>query len=177
MEFLPIIYLGYMFATIYFLSLFLLLYQKNKKRLFDYPITKKKYSLTVIVPAFNEEDTVEDTVKAILNSNYPGLKEILVIDDGSTDNTFKIIKRLSKEYKKVKGFTKKNQGSKAGPLNFALKKVKTDLVAVVDADSYPAPDAFGKMIGFFDDEKVGAVTCLFIPRNKKTFFERLQTIE
>ena len=177
MEFLPIIYLGYMFVTIYFLSLFLLLYGKNKKKLFDYPKTTKKYSISVIVPAFNEEATVEETVKAILKSNYSGLKEILVVDDGSTDNTWKVVKELSRKYKKVRGFTKKNEGSKAGPLNFALKKVKTDLVAVVDADSYPAPDAFGKMVGFFDDEKVGAVTCFFIPRNKKTFFERLQTIE
>jgi cellulose synthase/poly-beta-1,6-N-acetylglucosamine synthase-like glycosyltransferase len=39
-----------------------------------------------------------------------------------------------------------------------LTKVKTELVAVVDADSYPSPDSFGKMVGFFDDEAVGAVT-------------------
>ena len=177
METLPIIYLVYMFVSIYFLSLFLLLYKKNRKELFDYPKAKKQYSLSVLVPAFNEEETVEDTIKAILKTDYSGLKEILVVDDGSTDKTYEIIRRLAERYPKLKVFTKKNEGSKAGPLNFGLKKVTSDLVAVVDADSYPAPDAFGKMVGFFDEENVGAVTCVFTPRNKKGFFEKLQEIE
>ncbi|MFH1801620.1 MAG: glycosyltransferase [archaeon] len=177
MEALSVVYLGYIFVSIYFLSLFLLLYSKNKKNLFDFPRTNRKYSISVIVPAFNEENTVENTVNSILNIDYPYLKEILVVDDGSTDKTWEIIQRLAKENKIVKAFTKKNEGSKAGPLNFALKKVKSDLVVVVDADSYPAKDSFKKMVGFFDDEKVGAVTCFFVPKNSKTFFEKLQTIE
>jgi len=176
MEVLPIIYLGYMFVSIYFLSLFLSLYAKNKKKLFDYPKTKKKYSITVIVPAFNEEKTIEDTVEAILQSDYP-LKEILVINDGSKDNTLKIARRLARKYKKVKVFTKKNEGSKAAPLNLGLKKAKGELVAVVDADSYPAEDSFRKLVGFFNDKTVGAATCVFVPRNTSKFFEKLQAIE
>lgn len=177
MEFLPIVYLGYMFVSIYFLSLFVLLYKRNRKVLFDFPRTDKVYGITAIVPAFNEEATVKDTVEAILAVDYPGLKEVIVVDDGSSDDTWKIIQGLAKKYKKVKAFTKENEGSKAGPLNFGLSKVKTELVAVVDADSYPAEDSFGKMVGFFDDATVGAVTCIFRPRNKKTFFERLQAAE
>jgi len=175
MEFFPIVYLGYMFVSLFFLLSFLLLYKKNRKHLFDYPKTEKKYGITVIVPAYNEEKTVEDTVKALLNSDYPFLKKIIIVDDGSTDNTLKIAKKLEK-YSKVKVYTKKN-GGKASALNFGLKKARTDLIAVVDADSYPAKEAFSKMVGFFDDQTVGAVTCFFIPRNRKAFFERLQTIE
>lgn len=177
MDLLPIIYLGYMFVSIYFLSLFLLLYFKNRKNLFNYPKTNKIYEITALVPAYNEEDTVEDTVNAILSSDYKGLKEIIVVDDGSTDNTWKIIQELDRKYDKVRGFTKENEGSKACPLNFGLEKAETELVAVVDADSYPSKDAFGKMVGFFDNPSVGAVTCIFVPRNKNTFFEKLQAVE
>lgn len=177
MEFLPIIYLGYMFVTIYFLSLFLLLYSKNRKELFDYPETNKKYSVSVLVPAFNEEATVEDTVEAILEIDYPYIKEVIVVDDGSSDRTWEIIQGLAKKHKIVRAFTKENEGSKAGPLNFGLARAKGELVVVVDADSYPAKDSFKKMVGFFDDESVGAATCFFIPRNRRTFFERLQAIE
>ena len=109
MEFFPIVYLGYMFVSLFFLLSFLLLYKKNRKHLFDYPKTEKKYGITVIVPAYNEEKTVEDTVKALLNSDYPFLKKIIIVDDGSTDNTLKIAKKLEK-YSKVKVYTKKNGG-------------------------------------------------------------------
>ncbi len=166
-----------MFVSIYFLSLFLLLYRRNRKELFKYPESKKQYSISVIVPAFNEEKTIKNTVLAILNAGYENLEEVLVIDDGSTDNTLKISRMLEKKYSKVKVYTKKNEGSKAAPLNFGLVKAKAELVAVVDADSYPTKGSFGKMIGFFDDDKVGAVTCVFSPRNRNKFFEKLQVIE
>ncbi len=166
-----------MFVSIYFLSLFLLLYRKNRKELFKYPEAKKQYSISVIVPAFNEEKTIKNTVLAILNAGYENLEEVLVIDDGSTDNTLKISRMLEKKYSKVRVYTKKNEASKAAPLNFGLTKAKAELVAVVDADSYPAKGSFGKMVGFFDDDKVGAVTCVFSPRNRNKFFEKLQVIE
>ena len=171
------VYLGYMFVSIYFLSLFLLLYFKNKNQIFSYPKPKKQYSISIVVPAWNEEKTIENTIKEILKSDYPGLKEVLVINDGSTDNTLKIARELEKKYDKVKVYTKKNEGGKAGALNFGLKKVKSDIFGVVDADSYPFKDAISKMMGFFDEPNVGAVTCVFVPRNRKKFLERLQATE
>lgn len=175
MEILPIIYLCYMFVSIYFLSLFLLLYFKNRKELFTYPKTSKKYTISVLVPAFNEEKTIENTIKAIFSSRYP-IEELIVLNDGSTDNTSKIVKKLLKKYSNLRLVDKKNSG-KGDSLNQGIKLAKSELIAVVDADSYPAKDAFGKMIGFFDDETVGAATCVFVPRNKSKFFERLQVIE
>jgi cellulose synthase/poly-beta-1,6-N-acetylglucosamine synthase-like glycosyltransferase len=176
MEFLPIVYLGYMFVSLYFLSLFLLLYFRNRKDLFESPSTDKNYEISVLVPAWNEAATVKETVEAILKEGYAHLKEIILVDDGSSDGTWKIMQSLAKKYKKVRAFTKKN-GGKASALNLALEKAKSELVAVIDADSYPSKGSFKKMVGFFDEVKVGAVTCFFIPRNRKTFFERLQTIE
>jgi cellulose synthase/poly-beta-1,6-N-acetylglucosamine synthase-like glycosyltransferase len=177
METLPIIYLGYMFISIYFLSLFILLYFRNKKDIFDYPKTNNKYSVSIVVPAFNEEKTIKDTVEQILKSDYLYLKEVIVVDDGSSDDTYKIAKKLEKKYEKVRVYTKKNEGSKAGALNFGLKKVNSEIFGVVDADSYPLKDSIKKMVGFFDDKKVGAVTCIFVPRNNKKFIEKIQAIE
>jgi len=175
MRVLSFVYLGYMFVSIYFLSLFLLLFKKNRKNLFDYPKTNKKYNISVLVPAYNEEDTLEDTIKSILDSDYP-IKEVIIINDGSKDNTLNVAKRLMKKYPQLKVINKKNSG-KGDSLNQGIKIAKGNLVAVVDADSFPSKDSFGKMIGFFDEEKVGAVTCIFVPRNRNKFIEKLQVIE
>lgn len=175
MEVLSIIYLGYMFISIYFLSLFLLIYRKNRKKLFTYPKTKKKYTISVLVPAFNEEATVEGTIKAIFEVDYP-IEELIVLNDGSTDKTGKIVKGLLKKYPKLKLVDKENSG-KADSLNKGIEIAKGELIVVVDADSYPAKDSFRKMIGFFNEKEVGAVTCFFVPRNRYRFFEKLQTIE
>ncbi len=101
---------------------------------------------------------------------------MIVINDGSRDNTLEIAKRLQKKYPKLKILNKKNSG-KADSLNKGLKFAKGELVAVVDSDSFPRKDALKKMVGFFEDPKVGAATCPILARNKKRFFERLQAIE
>lgn len=177
METLSVIYLAYMFVSIYFLSLFLLLYFRNKKDIFKYPKASKIYEITLVVPAYNEEKTIKDTIVEIFKSDYPGLKKVIVVDDGSKDKTYRIAKALEKKYPLLEVYTKENEGSKAGALNFALKKVDTEIFGVVDADSYPSSDALGKMVGFFDDPKTGAVTCVFVPRESGKFIEKLQAIE
>jgi cellulose synthase/poly-beta-1,6-N-acetylglucosamine synthase-like glycosyltransferase len=175
MQLLSIIYLGYMFVAIYFLLLYIILYLNNRKDLFSHVKTTNKYSISVLVPAFNEEKTIEKTIRAIFKIDYP-IKELIVLNDGSSDKTRKIVEKLLKEFPKLKIINKENSG-KADSLNRGIKIAKGELVVVVDADSYPAQDSFGKLVGYFDDPKTGAATCIFIPRNTGKFFERLQDIE
>lgn len=175
MELLPIIYLFYMFVSIYFLFFFLILYFNNRKNLFEYPTAKKDYSISVLVPAYNEEKTIEDTINSIFEIDYP-IEEVIAINDGSTDRTKEIIQRLLKKYPKLKLLDKKNSG-KGSSLNHGIKMAKGELIVVVDADSYPAKDSFKKMVGYFDEEKVGAATCVIVPRNKNTLLEKMQFIE
>jgi len=175
MKLLPVIYLVYMFVSIYFLSLFLFLYFNNRKRLFDCPTTNKKYTISVLVPAWNEEKTIKETIEHIFQIDYP-IKELVVLNDGSTDRTREIVEELQKKYPKLKLINKKNTG-KGDSLNKGIEIAKGELVVVVDADSYPDKDSFKKLVGFFDDEKVGAATGVFVPRNANKFIEKMQVIE
>lgn len=175
MKILPVVYLFYMFVSIYSLAFFLILYFNNKKTLFDFPKTKKRYSISVLVPAFNEEKTIKETIEAIFNIDYP-IREVIILNDGSTDRTKEISEELLKRFPKLKLINKKNSG-KGDSLNEGIKIATGELVVVVDADSYPAKDSFRKLVGYFDDEKIGGVTCLFVPRNKEKFLEKMQVIE
>ncbi len=178
MKFLPIIYLGYMFISIYFLSLFLILLFKNKSALFTYPKSKKKYSVSFIIPAYNEEKTIADTIGSIFKSDYENIIQVIVVNDGSTDNTKKEVQKLLKKYPKLKLINNKvNLGNAAKSQNVGLKYAKGEIIAVTDADSFPASHAITRMIGFFNDEKVGAVTCPSRAKNNSKFIEKLQAIE
>src|SRR3989344_4012016 len=175
-EFITWIYLFYMFIALYFLILFTLTFIQNRKEMFDYPKLTKDYSVSVLIPAYNEEDSIEGTVKSILDLDYKNVEEIIIINDGSKDKTKEIASMLEKKYGKVILFDKTNSG-KADSLNQAIKLAKGELIAVFEADSYPSQDSFKKMVGFFNDVKVGAVTTRIFVREPKTFIQKLQSIE
>jgi len=177
MNFLSYVYLSYMFISLYFLLTYLLIFLRNRKDLFAYPKAEKQPTVSFIVPAWNEEKTIRNTLEHILNIDYKKLIEVIVINDCSTDNTRKIVESLLKKNPRLKLINNKTNLGKAGGLNIGLKIAKGELIAVVDADSYPAKDSIKKMIGFFNNEKIGAVTCLITARNKNSFFEKLQSIE
>jgi cellulose synthase/poly-beta-1,6-N-acetylglucosamine synthase-like glycosyltransferase len=179
MEIIPIIYLAYMFFAMYFLFLFLLLYFNNKGDIFYSPKSKKKYSLSIIVPCWNEEKTIGKTIDHLLEIDYKELKKIIIVDDCSSDNSFKIAKEYEKKYpKKIKVVqTPKQTGNAAGAKIYGSEFVDTELIGFVDADSYPEKDSINKLVGFFDKEKTGGVTCTIIPRNKNKLLEKMQVIE
>ena len=156
--------------------MFLFIYFKNKKDIFSYPEAKKKYTVSVIIPIFNEETTIADTIKHVFDIDYDIL-EVIAVNDCSNDNTLKILQNLSLKYPRLKILNHEKNSGKAASLNDALKIARTELVVVVDADSYPARDSLKQMVGFFDSEKVGAVTCPVLVRNANKFIEKLQAIE
>ena len=166
-----IMFLVFVFVTMFFSFLFLVLYLEHRKR--DEKIKEDFFpTVSVVIPAFNEEKTILSTINAIKNLNYPNLSEIIVVDDGSSDKTRELAESAG-----VKVLTKENQGQKSFPLNFALPHVKGKIMACVDADSYPEPNSLRKAVPFFKDEKVASVTTSVYVRNAKTIIERLQSIE
>ncbi|MAG52992.1 MAG: hypothetical protein CMH62_03450 [Nanoarchaeota archaeon] len=136
---------------------------------------KKTPFVSIIVPAYNEETTIKGTVYSLLNLKYPKDKiEIVIVDDGSTDNTLKIAKEFEK--KRVKVYAKEN-GGKATALNFALKNIKGELVGCLDADSFVKSDALMKMIGYFNDEQIMAVTPSIKIWKDNVLLQKMQKIE
>ena len=163
------IYLG-LFTTIFYFLGFL---KKSKKleALGELPFC------SIIVPAYNEEKTLEKTVKSAADLNYPKNKfEIIIIDDGSRDKTFEIAKNLEKVYGNVLAFTKKN-GGKASAMNFGILKAKGEFIISFDADSMVTPDSLKKMIPYFYDKNVMCVTPGMKVYKPKGVLQRMQAIE
>lgn len=166
-------YLTFAFASLYVTILFFLLFARNRKNLRILPPLSSLPSITLIVPAYNEERTVSRTLRHLQCFDYPKEKlELMVVDDGSTDHTFDVASRF-------KGLTmlKKKNGGKASALNHGLRFAKGEVVGCVDSDSCPRSDALLKMVPFFSQENVGAVTSSIFISDARSMIERLQTIE
>lgn len=179
MELLTILYLTYTFIAFYFLSLHILIYIQNKKQIHAAPKYTKVKSLSVIVPCYNEGKSMKAFIENILKTDYPGLKKVIIVDDYSTDDSYEIIKGYAKKYPKVEAYrVPEHTGRAAGPKNYGIKYADTELVAFSDSDSFPAPDAISKMVGFLEEPGVGAVTSRVFTKNaKKNFLTKSQAIE
>jgi biofilm PGA synthesis N-glycosyltransferase PgaC len=129
-------------------------------------------NLTVIVPAYNEEETVAETVASIAAQTTPPA-EILVVDDGSTDDTAAVARAAGATVVAPP----RNTGSKAGAQNFALDLVHTDLVMAIDADTTLAPDAIERLLKALDDPEVAAACGSVLPRRVRTIWERGRYVE
>ena len=128
--------------------------------------------VTVIVPAYNEADCIVDTVNSLLAQTLVA-EEIIVVDDGSTDNTAEICRSL--------GVTviapPENTGSKAGAQNYALSQVKTPYILAIDADTTLKPDALEKLFKAMDDPDVVAACGFVLPQHVNTLWERGRYVE
>ncbi len=171
------IYIFLFFFGIFFIMIFLLLQYRNYEKLFSNPSITRYFTVSFLVPAYNEENSIENTVKALMDIKYPrNKKEIIIINDGSTDRTKEIAEKLEKKYKEIKLLDKPNSG-KADSLNKAIKMARGELIAVVDADSYPKKDTLLKMIGHFDDKNVAAVTSRVLVKNKRNWLSKFQVLD
>jgi poly-beta-1,6-N-acetyl-D-glucosamine synthase len=128
--------------------------------------------LTVIVPAYNEAETLADTVRSLKRQTVPP-DQLLVVDDCSTDATAEVAESLDVAVLRPP----ENTGSKAGAQSFALDRVDTELVMAVDADTTLAPDAIEKLLAVFADPEVVAASGFVLPRRVRTIWERGRYVE
>ena len=174
----------YIFYILAFLSLYVqvfLLFTYFERRK-DIVIRKKPIklatypSVTVIVPCYNEEDTIESTVNSLLQLRYPKDKlEIILIDDGSTDNTWKVLQKFEGQ-KNIRVYHQEN-GGKHTAINFGLEQTTTELVGGLDSDSFVHPEALKRIVSYFEDKKTMAVCPSIIVHNPQNYLQKAQKAE
>jgi biofilm PGA synthesis N-glycosyltransferase PgaC len=132
-------------------------------------------AVSVLVPAHNEEAVIVRSVRAMLALDYPDF-EVIVVDDGSTDDTARALRRLA-GHPRLRIVRKVVNEGKAMALNDALPLARGEIVLILDADAEPAPDLLRWIVPHFAAPRVGAVTGNPRVRNTDTFLARLQSIE
>jgi cellulose synthase/poly-beta-1,6-N-acetylglucosamine synthase-like glycosyltransferase/peptidoglycan/xylan/chitin deacetylase (PgdA/CDA1 family) len=111
--------------------------------------------VSVVVPAYNEAAGIAATVRSMATSRYRGRIEIIVVDDGSTDDTAAVARSLRLPYVRV--ITQANTG-KPGALNRGIAESRSDILVLVDGDTIFQPDTLDHLIAPMAARDVGAVS-------------------
>ena len=152
----------------------LFFYHKRYPAEGDYVLPK----LSIIIPAHNEEASIEGTVRCVLNANYPREREVIVVNDGSVDRTEDLVKKISVEDSRVRIYNTRHAG-KSNAINLGVKNAGNDVIIALDADSEMKEDALIEIVKPFSNEGVGAVSGIvraIDSRNPITWFQDFEYI-
>ena len=107
----------------------------------------KKEKLSVVIPVYNEEKTIAEIVKKVQSVKIPNIiKELVIVNDSSSDNSFEIILRLAKKYKNIKFYSHKTNKGKGAALRTGFSHANGDYVVIQDADLEYNPEDFKRLI-------------------------------
>lgn len=136
------------------------------------PPTLEAGGLTVLVPAYNEAQSIADTILSLQRQTRPP-EAIIVIDDVSSDGTGDVARGLGVTVLRPP----RNTGSKAGAQTFALPQVATEFCMAIDADTTLAPDAIERILPALEDPEIAAACGFVLPRCVRTVWERGRYVE
>lgn len=166
----------FLFISIYF-EVFLLMTFLEKKE--DFKSKENNHffpTVTIIVPSFNEEETLTKTVESLLSLNYPKEKlSLFLVDDGSVDSTWETMQRF-RDLANVRLFKKEN-GGKHTALNLGIKESRSDIIGCLDADSYVDKEALRRMVTRFENKEISAVVPAIKVSNPRNIIEQIQSAE
>ena len=138
---------------------------------------KAKPSVAVLIPAHNEEASLDRTFKSLVNQTYPNITQIILVDDGSTDRTSEISKGWAARDLRISYHYQENQG-KSSALNNGFARSNADLTFFMDGDSHVDERCIERIVlHFVNDPQIGAVSSFVAIRNNKTLLAKLQEIE
>jgi cellulose synthase/poly-beta-1,6-N-acetylglucosamine synthase-like glycosyltransferase len=129
--------------------------------------------VSVIVPAYEEERTIRDTVETVLASEWPDL-EVVVVDDGSRDGTSAAVRDLADAGRIV--LVRQENAGKAAALNTGIARSTGAVVLYTDADSVFLPDTVHKMARWFGDPRVDAVCGNDAPLRPRTALQKVLVV-
>jgi peptidoglycan-N-acetylglucosamine deacetylase len=132
-------------------------------------------SVTVLIPAHNEESVIEQTLASVLASDLPELR-VIVVNDGSTDRTRELLDEHFGRDPRVRIIHQVNRGKPAA-LHLATSLADTEIVVTIDADTEVEPDAIRKLLRHFSDPKTGAVAGNVKVGNRSRWLTRWQALE
>jgi cellulose synthase/poly-beta-1,6-N-acetylglucosamine synthase-like glycosyltransferase/spore germination protein YaaH/peptidoglycan/xylan/chitin deacetylase (PgdA/CDA1 family) len=139
----------------------------------DHPEFRPRVS--ILIPAYNEEDVIVRTVRAALASDYPAL-EVVVVNDGSVDRTGELLDDTWGDDPRVRILHQPNHG-KSVALTRALREAHSEILVTIDADTFIAPDAISKLVRHFADPRIGAVAGNIKVGNRHRWLTRWQALE
>ncbi len=133
--------------------------------------------VSILVPAYNEGASIQASIRSLLELDYPNY-EILVIDDGSTDDTYAKARAMEGRYSgaRVRVLHRSN-GGKARALNLGISAASEDLILCMDGDSKLAPASLRRAVRHLNDPTVGAVAGNVKVVNRVNMLTRLQALE
>lgn len=117
--------------------------------------------ISIIIPAYNRADLLPRTINSVLNQTFKDF-ELIVIDDGSTDNTKEVVEKFVLQDNRVKYLWQKNSGGAAGPKNNAINYCTGKYIAYLDHDDEWLPSKLEKQYNFFEQstkKNLGLVSC------------------
>ncbi len=153
------------------------LYKVRGKEGFRYREDSSLPMISLIVPAYNEGPVIQPAMRALLAMDYPNY-EVIVVDDGSTDDTYEKaleVARKSLEVE-VRVITKRN-GGKADALNTGISLARGEFVLNMDGDTKLSPNTLRVCIRHFENSKVGAVAGNVKVINRENLWTRIQALE
>ena len=127
--------------------------RRERARVFDPTFTP---AVSVIIAAYNEAKVINKTIATLLSSDYPDL-DILVVDDGSKDDTAGVVTAAYGSNPRVTVIQKPN-GGKASALNLGIQQCQGEIIVALDADTVFDPDTVHKLVRHFADPAIGAVS-------------------
>jgi peptidoglycan-N-acetylglucosamine deacetylase len=132
--------------------------------------------ISIVMAAYNEGRVIVETLRALLASDYKGEIEVIVVDDGSHDETASQIKHVAHVDPRIRVLQQENRG-KARALQLGLAAVRYGIVVFIDADTQCQRDTLPRLLGPFSDERIGAVSGHAKVGNLRTFIARCQALE
>jgi hyaluronan synthase len=134
--------------------------------------------VAIVIPAFNEEEAIVQTVRAILGLDYPQEKlEVVVVNDGSTDGTLREIQGVAAENPRVQVIDFPHNRGKRPAMAAGIRATDAEVIAFVDSDSVLQPDALRILVQGFSNPKVGAIAGHGNVLNvRQSWITRMQTV-
>ena len=125
--------------------------------------------ITILIAAYNEAADIATTLKSIFLEDYPNTVHVIVINDGSKDETVNIVRSFMSEHQNLSLIDLNQNGGKANALNDGLEQCSTDIVITIDADSYLWKDALRNLVGRYlsDPANTKAVAGEILIRNSR----------